>query len=169
MMRVILSLVFCAALASQAMAQAAPSPIDHWDSGLLVDILHALGSTDVEVSAADGHPIITAITREGLKATLVAKGCDPSTADGGSTCHAVEVIFTFPLSTSSDRVATADQLNHGFALGKYTLEADGMLRDTRYLLLDGGVSQDNLRAELIDTFTVASLTRDRLTVDKAPR
>jgi hypothetical protein len=162
MARVILGLLVSALLASQALAQASPSPVDHWDSGLLLDTLRGLGASGAQVSATGGRPVITAVTREGLAATLLAKGCDNPEPATGPSCHAIEIIFTFDVSQRPDRAALADQLNHGYALGKFTVEPDGSLRASRYLLLDGGISQDNLRQELIDIFTVADLTRRTL-------
>jgi len=165
---VILALLVSTVLASQAQAQASPSPVDRWESGLLADTLNTFGATNVQVSAVDSRPVITAVTREGLSATLLAKGCDTPPPASGPVCHALEIIFTFDVKQRPDAATLADQLNHEFALGKFTVEPDGSLRATRYLLLDGGVSQDNLRQELVDMFTVADLTRRALAAPVKP-
>lgn len=162
MARVILALILSGFMVTAARAQAPPSPVDRWDSGLLIDTLHGLGATEVHVGGADGRPTLAAVTREGLNVALYAKGCQTPPPVSGGLCHAIEGVITFDLSQRSDRVALTDQLNHGFAMGKFTVEPDGSLRATRYFLLDGGVTQDNLRQELIDFFTVGVLTRQTI-------
>ena len=159
MPRMILALLFCGLLFGQAQAQAPPSLVERWDSGLLVDTLHALSATEVQSGATADRPTITAVTRDGLSIGLQARGCDTPNPLTGPVCHAIEAVVIFDLSQRPDRAALADQLNHSYALGKFTLEPDGSLRATRYILLDGGVSQDNLRQELVDFFTVGVLAR----------
>ena len=168
MARVRLALIMSGLLATQVHAQAATSLVDHWDAGLLVDALHGLDATDIRAGAVDGRPTIAAVTRDGLNAGLMAKGCDSPPPATGPVCHAMAIVITFNLGQRPDRATVADQLNHGFAIGKFTLEADGTLRLTRYILFDGGVSQDNLRAELNDTFTAGALVRQTLWPAPAP-
>jgi hypothetical protein len=158
----ILALVLSALVTTTAQAQAPTSNVDRWDAGLLTDMLHSLAAKDVRVSLTDGRPALEATSREGLALTLLARGCDTPVPASGEACHAIEGLVTFDLSQTPNRAVIADQLNHGFAMGKFTIEPNGALRVTRYVLLDGGVSQDNLRQQLIDFIQVAALTRQTI-------
>jgi hypothetical protein len=162
MARVILALLIVLGLAAPALAQAPPSNIDRWDMGLLIDTLRTLGATGLHPGVADGRPTLAAVTRDGLNMTLEARGCDTPPPLTGPVCHAIEAVITFDLSHTPDRAAIADQLNHGFAMGKFTVERDGSLRASRYILLDDGLSPDNLRQQLIDFMEVGVLAREKI-------
>ena len=66
-------------------------------------------------------------------------------------------MISYDASQKPDRAALVEQLNHDYALGKFMAEPDGTVRGSRYFLLDGGVTEDNLRAELNGYFTVGVL------------
>lgn len=157
MTRVILALIAAsavAALASATSAMADPVLITHWDTGQLVNALQSLGATDIHVGELGGKPAVTARTRDGLSIGLFAKGCEPAAP---LVCHSIEGAITYDASQKSDRAALANQLNHDYALGKFMAETDGAIRGSRYFMLDGGVTEDNLKAELNGFFTVGGL------------
>lgn len=155
MTRVILALLAATALALPAMAQ--PALITHWDPGQLVNTLQSLGVTEIHVGEMGGKPALTGRTREGLSIGLFAKGCDAAAPPIPVVCHSIEGAITYDASQKPDRVALANQLNHDYALGKFMAEPDGTIRGSRYFLLDGGVTEDNLRAELNGYFAVGAL------------
>ncbi len=145
-----------------ALAQSPPGPVQRWDSGQMVDLLNGLGAKDIHVTGAQGKPAITAVTRDGLNVGLYAKGCDAPVGAAEPVCHAIEGVVTFDVSQRPDKADLPGRLDHAYAMGKFTLEADGSLRASRYILLDGGVTQENLRTELNDFFAVGALTRQNL-------
>lgn len=155
---VILALLFCGA-AAPALAQSAvqPTTVTRWDTGQMVNVLQSLGATEIRTGDFGGKPALTAKTRDGLSVGLYAKGCDPATPPATPVCHGVEGVISYDATQKPDRAALVEQLNHDYALGKFMSESDGTVRVSRYFLLDGGVSEDNLRAELNGYFTVGVL------------
>ncbi len=155
MMRVILALLASSLLAAPALAQ--PALITHWDSGQLVNILKSVGASEIQVGQLGGKPALTGHSRDGLSFGLYAKGCDPAAPPAAPVCHGMEGAITYDASRKPDLASLANQLNHDYALGKFMAEPDGTIRGSRYFMLDGGVTEDNLRAELNGYFAVAGL------------
>ncbi|QUD88452.1 YbjN domain-containing protein [Phenylobacterium montanum] len=155
MTRVILALLAATTLASPAVAQ--PAMISRWDSGQLVNVLQSLGVSEIHVGELGGRPAVTGRTREGLSVGLFAKGCDAANPPIPVVCHSIEGAITYDAAGKPDRTALANQLNHDYALGKFMAEPDGTIRGSRYFMLDGGVSEENLRAELNGYFAVGAL------------
>jgi len=166
MTRVILALLASSVLASPALAQ--PALITHWDPGQLVNILQSVGASDIHVGQLGGKPALTGRSRDGLSFGLYAKSCDPATPPAPPVCHGMEGAVTFDAGQKPDRAALANQLNHDYALGKFMAEPDGMIRGSRYFLLDGGITEDNLRAELNGYFAVAGLAGRSIWQQPAP-
>jgi hypothetical protein len=155
MIRVILALLAASLLAAPALAQ--PTLVTRWDPGQLVNLLQSLGVTEIRVGELAGKPALTGRTRDGLSIGLFAKGCDPAAPVGAPVCHAIEGAISYDASQKPDRAGLANQLNHDYALGKFMAEPDGAIRGSRYFMLDGGVTEDNLRAELNGYFAVGAL------------
>ena len=143
-------------------ASAAPELIDRWGTGAVVDSLQSLGATEVQVKAAEGRPIVTARTHDGLNVGLYAKACDQVAQGGTITCHGLEAIISFDPGARVERTALVGRLNHDFALGKFLAEEDGTIRLSRYLVFDAGVTPGNLRSELASFFAVGVLTAQTL-------
>ena len=157
MKRVILAAVLLGGLAGPALS--APAPLlQHWDTAAVRAGLTAAGATDIRVADADGLPMITARTRDGLAVAAYAKACDLSTAKTPAVCHGLEAIVSFDPGGAVDRGPIAARLNQTYASGKFIVEPDGTIRLSRYLDFDGGMSADNLRAELAEYFTLAGVT-----------
>ncbi|HEY2660773.1 MAG TPA: YbjN domain-containing protein [Caulobacteraceae bacterium] len=159
MTRVILALLLCGAAAAPALAQPAaePTTVIRWDTGQLVNVLQSLGTTEIRTGDSGGKPALTARTRDGLSVGLYGKGCDPATPPAAPVCHGIEGVISFDASQKPERATLVEHLNHDYALGKFMSEPDGTIRVSRYFLLDGGISEDNLRAELNGYFTVGVL------------
>ena len=113
MKRVILAVVI-ASMAAGGAAAAPATLLQHWDTNTVRAGLMAVGATDIRLADADGLPMITARTRDGLGVALYAKACDAS--------------------------------------------AKGTIRLSRYVDFDGGVTPDNLRAQLTAYFALAQVT-----------
>ena len=177
MPRALLALVIASLIAAPglivapgvALAQPAAPLVQRWDSGQLVDVLNTLRSKEVRVNSIDGRPAIVAVTRDGLNVGLYAKGCEASVGASEPVCHAIEGVITFDVSQRPDKASLPGDLDHDYAMGKFTLETDGSLRASRYFLLDGGITQDNLRTELNDFFAVGALTRHTLWPQSSPQ
>lgn len=157
MKRVSLAAVLASLAAGSAAA--APSPLlQHWDTGAVRAGLTAVGATDIRVFDADGQPMITARTRDGLGVALYAKLCDASTGRATAVCHGMETVVSFDPGPAADRGAIVARLNQTYASGKFIVVADGTIRLTRYVDFDGGVTPENLRAQLTEYFTLAGVT-----------
>ena len=157
MKRLILTALLASMMAGRAAA--APAPLlQHWDTAGVRAGLVAAGAADIHVFDADGLPMITARTRDGLTVGVYAKACDPSTAKSPAICHGLETIVSFDPGPTADRTPIAARLNQTYAAGKFIVAPDGTIRLSRYLNFDGGVTPDNLRAELTAYFTLAGAT-----------
>ena len=144
-----------------ASAQTA-EPIDHWNTTAVSVALQALKTSDIQATTSQGRAVITARTRDGLNVGVYAKACDPSPPGVEAICHGLEAIISFDPGAKADRKGLVERLNHQFALGKFVEEPDGSIRLSRYLVLDGGVSAGNLRAELATLFAIGVLTAQTL-------
>jgi hypothetical protein len=154
--------LFAAALAAGS-AHAAPGLVDRWRSDAIVEALRSLGATDIQTSQGSAQPSIIARTADGLSLGLFARACRPSPFDQTvDDCPGLEGLISYDVSRRADRAALAERLNHRFAAGKFTLEAGGALRLSRYVGLEGGVTPENLRDELRDFFAVGAMTAQTL-------
>lgn len=156
MKRMILALTVSALAVAPALAQ--PALITHWDTGQLTYALQSLGATDIRAGDLGGKPALTARTRDGLSLGLYAKACDPAIPPATDpVCHGIEGVISYDASQKPDRGAVVEQLNHDYALGKFMAEPDGTIRASRYFLLDGGITPENLQAEMNGYFAVGVL------------
>ena len=156
MKRVILAVVI-ASMAAGGAAAAPATLLQHWDTNTVRAGLMAVGATDIRLADADGLPMITARTRDGLGVALYAKACDAS-AKGLPVCHGMESIVSFDPGPAVDRTAIVARLNQTYASGKFIVVPDGTIRLSRYVDFDGGVTPDNLRAQLTAYFALAQVT-----------
>ncbi|MDR3509041.1 MAG: YbjN domain-containing protein [Caulobacteraceae bacterium] len=167
MNRMILALVISGLAVTSAKADA--PLVRQWDATVMTRVLQSLGSTDIKTGDFNGRPAITARTRDGLNVGLYAKGCDPAVDATPPVCHGLEGVISYDASQKPNRAVLVDQLNHDYALGKFMAESDGMIRASRYFLLDGGVSEENLRSELNGYFAVGALAARTLWPEPAAR
>jgi hypothetical protein len=159
MKKACLVLAFSALLGGTA---AAAPLVDHWDNDTITTTLKSLSAGAVRDATLAGKPGLLTTTPDGLNIGFYAKACTPQGSVGVGICRAVEGIVTYDPGNVADRALLVDQLNHAYAAGKFMVERDGTIRMTRYLNLDGGVSQANLRAELADFFTVSSAAKQTI-------
>ena len=151
-------------------AGAAPAPLlQHWETAGVRAGLIAAGATDIKVADADGLPMITARTRDGLGVAIYAKACDLATAKAPPICHGLEGVVSFDPGPAADRTAIVARLNQAYASGKFIVVADGTIRLTRYVDFDGGVTPENLRAQLTAYFTLAGVTARSLWQAASPQ
>lgn len=163
--------LFAAALVAGP-AHGDPTLLDHWDTGAVVEDLRALGATEILVGQDGAAPSVIARTTDGLSVGLFARACRPPTSDGASAdCRGLEGVISYDIRARADRAALPERLNHRFVAGKYMLDASGALRLSRYVGLEGGVSGENLRAELRDFFVIGATTAATLwpSAPAAPR
>jgi len=157
MKKACLALVFT--VLASGTAAAAPPVVDRWDSDTITTVLKGLNAGGVKDATLAGEPGLLAVTPDGLNLGLYAKACAPYGTPSEVVCRGVEGIVTYDPGNVADRALLVDELNHAFAAGKFMVERDGTIRMTRYLNLEGGVSQANLKAQLDDFFTVASAAK----------
>jgi hypothetical protein len=134
-------------LSSQARA-ATPALVDHWSEPVVERLLQSLGATDLERTTLAGQPGLLARTADGLSLGVYAKACSPQAAPAEPFCRGIEGIASFDPGKGADRAALAARLNHQYAAGKFMVEPDGSIRLTRYIDVDAGVSEANLRSQL---------------------
>jgi len=144
-------------------AASIPAPLlDRWSDAAMTEALTTLGASGVHQAKLAGHPGLIAVTPDGLNLGLYAKACAFSSTLGDNACRGVEGWISYDPGNGVDRALLVDKLNHDFAAGKFTAERDGSVRLTRYLDLEGGVSQANLTAELAEFFSVATAAKQTI-------
>jgi hypothetical protein len=151
---------------------APPRVIDRWDTAKVSRLLGELGVRDIHDATMDGAPGLLAQTPGGLNFGLYAKVCAPGAATSAESevtpvCRGLEGWVSFAPDASVDRGLLADKLNHDYAAGKFTVERDGTLKQTRYLELAGGVTEANLKLELADFLTVTAAAEKTVWGDAA--
>ena len=157
MKRVILAAVLLCGFAGPAMS-APTALLQRWDTAAVRVGLAAAGAADIRVADADGLPMITARTRDGLGVALYAKACDAAAGRTPAICHGLQAVVGFDPGPAADRGAIVARLNQTYASGKFIVVPDGTIRLTRYVSFDGGVTPENLRAQLTEYFTLAGVT-----------
>jgi hypothetical protein len=149
-----------ALLLSNSAYAAEPALVDHWSEPVVVRLLQSLGATDIQRTTLAGQPGLLARTGDGLSVGIYAKACAPATAPAEPFCRGIEGIASFDPGRGADRLALAVRLNHQYAAGKFMVEADGSIRLTRYIDVDAGVSEANLRAQLGGFLALANAAKD---------
>ena len=158
-----LPLVFATASLIAGSAVAAPAPLlQRWDTAAIRTAVTASGAADIRVADADGLPMSTARTRDGLGIALYPKACEAQGTQAATPCHGLEAVASFDPGPTADRTALVAKLNQAYAAGKFIVVPDGTIRLLRYVDFDGGVTPDNLRAQLIAYFTLATVTAQGL-------
>ena len=143
---------------SSAAVAAAPM-VDRWNEPAVTATLQGLGAADVKDATLAGQPGLIATTRDGLAIGLYAKACTPGPASSPPVCRGLEGVALFDPGAAADPGLLVDRLNHDHVTGKFMLERDGSILMTHYVNLDGGISPENLRAELADFFAVAAAAK----------
>ena len=142
-------------------AQAADAPlVDHWNEPQVERLLQSLGANSFERTTLAGLAGVIARTSDGISIGVYAKACAAATPPAEPLCRGVEGISSFAPGPSVDRPALADRLNHQYAAGKFLAEQDGTIRLTRYIDVQGGVSEANLRAQLASYIALSRAARD---------
>ena len=142
-------------------AKAAEAPlVDHWSEPVVQRVLESLNTSVLQQTTLAGGPGLLARTRDGLSFGVYAKACSPAAAPAQPYCRGVEGIASFDPGRGADRAALVDRLNRQYAAGKFMAEADGSIRLTRYIDVDAGVSEANLRAQLGEFIALAEATTD---------
>ena len=139
---------------------AEPVMVDHWNEPVVQRLLLSLGATDIQRTTLAGAQGLLARTSDGLSVGVYAKACSPATPPAEPFCRGVEGIASFDPGRNADRVALAVRMNHQYAAGKFMVEADGSIRLTRYIDVDAGVSEANLRAPLGGCRALAAAAKD---------
>jgi len=142
-------------------AKAAEAPlVDHWSEPVMQRLLLSLGAGDQQQTILAGAPGLLARTTDGLSFGFYAKACSPTNTPEGPYCRGVEGIASFDPGRGADRTALVDRLNRQYAAGKFMAEANGTIRLTRYIDVDAGVSEGNLRAQLAEFIALAEAAKD---------
>jgi len=146
--------------ATSAAQAAEPVLFDHWNGPVVERLLQSLGAADLQRTTLAGGPGLLARTSDGVNFGVYAKACAAApTATGELYCRGIEGIASFDPGRGADRAALADRLNHQYAAGKFMLEPDGTIRLTRYIDLDAGVTEANLRSQLGAFLALAEATK----------
>jgi hypothetical protein len=160
MKKACLVLMFTAVLSGSAAA--APPLLDRWETAAITVALKSLNAGGIRDATLAGQPGLLAATPDRLNIGLYAKACAPFGVPSEVVCRGLEGIVTYDPGNVADRALLVDQLNHAYAAGKFMVERDGTIRMTRYLNLEGGVTQANLKASLDDFFTVATAAKQTI-------
>ncbi len=149
------------AIACSGTARAAePVLIDRWNEPVVERLLTSLGATDLQRTTLAGQAGLIARTADGLGIGVYAKACAAATPPAEPLCRGVEGIASFASGPGVDHAALADRLNHQYAAGKFLVERDGTIRLTRYIDVEAGVSEANLRAQLAGFIALSSAAKD---------
>jgi len=148
------------AAAQSATQSAAPGLVDHWSGPVVQRLLQTLGASDLQQTALAGAPGLLGRTSSGISFGVYAKACSPMTPPAEPYCRGVEGIASFDPGRGGERAALADRLNRQYAAGKFMLENDGTIRLTRYIDVDAGVSEANLRSQLAEFLALANVAKD---------
>ena len=139
---------------------AEPALVDHWNQPVVMRLLQSLGATDIQQTTLAGAPGLLAHTADGLSIGVYAKACAAQAAPAGPYCRGVEGLASFDPGRGADRAAIASRLNHQYAAGKFMVEQDGSIRLTRYIDIDAGVTEANLRSQLGGFLALADAAKD---------
>jgi Putative bacterial sensory transduction regulator len=134
--------------------------VDHWSEPLVERLLQSLGATELQRTTLAGQPGVIARTADGLSIGVYAKACSSATTSAEPFCRGIEGITSFDPGRGADRLALAVRLNHQYAAGKFMVEGDGSIRLTRYIDVDAGVSEANLREQLGGFLALAGAAKD---------
>ena len=146
-------------LASSAAGAAEPAMVDHWNGPQVERLLQSLGATDLQRTSLAGQPGLLARTADGLSIGFYAKACAPATPPAEPFCKGIEGLTSFDPGRGADRLAIAVRLNHQYAAGKFMVEGDGTIRLTRYIDVEAGVTEANLRAQLGGFLALAEVAK----------
>ncbi len=153
-------LAFAGSLLLAGAAHAAePALVDHWSEPLVQRLLQSLGASGLERTTLAGQPGLLARTADGLSVGLYAKACSTQTQPAEPFCRGIEGIASFDAGKGVDRAALDMRLNHRYAAGKFMVQADGSICLTRYIDVDAGVSEANLRAQMAEFFALADAAK----------
>ena len=155
-----MGLLAMAPFAGGAAQAAEPALVDHWSEPVIERLLLSLGATDLQRTTLAGQAGLLARSHDGLSVGVYAKACSPMTAPAEPYCRGIEGIASFDPGRGVDRAALADRLNRQYAAGKFMLENDGAIRLTRYIDVDAGVSEANLRSQLGEFLALTNVAKE---------
>ena len=142
----------------------------HTDSTATDGLIKAVTLEDIRaVAAAEGHEIsmeldsdvgVSALDDEGLTYVLRGKACQDD-----ASCLGLEMMVMFQGNFTTE---FANSINERFSAIKAT-RADGALLLSRYLILDGGQTRENLGVNLRNTLAIAAnVQNESEEADEAP-
>lgn len=152
---IIASLAFMAAFGT-ASAQdteapaAAPALVQGWSEPQLGKVLEMAAASGPSFSGAPERPVVDAANAEGLRFRLMGQGCQ------GETCTALIAVMGIGLPEGADANALAAAFNAKFVQAKFQPQGATAVLMTRYILIQGGVSEENLAANLAQFLAIAA-------------
>jgi len=154
---------------SSAALAAEPALIDRWNGPVVERLLTSLGASDLRRASLDSQAGLIAHTADGLNIGVYAKSCTAAAAPAEPFCRGLEGLTSFDPGPGVDRAALADRLNRQYAAGKFLVERDGSIRLTRYIDVDAGVSEANLRSQLAGFIALAKTAEAIVWAEPAKR
>ena len=149
------------AIASSGAARAAePVLINHWSEPVVERVLQSVGATGLQRTTLDGQAGLIARTADGLSIGVYAKACVDQAAPAEPFCRGIQGLASFDPGHGADRAALAARLNRQYDAGKFTVESDGSIRLTRYIDVDAGVSEANLRSQLASFIALSNAAKE---------
>ncbi|MEP7211104.1 MAG: YbjN domain-containing protein [Alphaproteobacteria bacterium] len=140
-----------------ANSTAATAYIDHYDESAISDVITAMGYMVVHGGGIEtDRPFVAFKTMDGINVATIATACHDDT--GKKACYGVQMIAEMLPGKNADADGLVDEFNATYAAAKF-YHVDGMVRVSRYLVLDDGVSRDNFKANIVVLLEIAGAIR----------
>ena len=114
----------------------------------LTEIAKQQGATEIQSSVEDGEPVI-ALKKDDLYFGFVLRGCQPALG-----CKALQLALYFEPGKTPFALDDVNALNVKYALVKFFVAKDGALAMSRFIIADGGISKDNVAANIAHFFAM---------------
>ncbi len=114
----------------------------------LTEIAKQQGATEIQSSVEDGEPVIS-LKKDDLYFGFVLRGCQIALG-----CKALQLALYFEPGKTPFALADVNAMNIKYALVKFFVAKDGALAMSRFIIADGGISKDNIVANIAHFFAM---------------
>jgi hypothetical protein len=143
-----------------ARSTAASAFIDHYDEAAISDIISTMGYMVVHGGGIETErPFVAFKTMDGINVATLAQACHDDT--GKKACYGVQMIAEMLPGKNTDADGLVEEFNATYAAAKF-YHVNGMVRVSRYIILDEGVSRDNFKANIDVLLQIADAIRKQV-------
>jgi hypothetical protein len=140
-----------------AESTSASSFIDHYDEAAITDMITSMGYMAVHGGGIESErPFVAFKTADGINVAALAQACHDDT--GKKACYGVQMIAEMLPGQNTDADGLVEEFNATYAAAKF-YHINGMVRVSRYIILDEGVSRDNFKANIDVLVQIADAIR----------